>query len=321
MDPQKATDNKAVRNNSKKKILVGDYQLRIVSMMPPAYSIKGLISAETLDWIEELIINAGKEQRIFSSINTSSGSIVQENRVNIPVSLLEKIDPEYTNVFMESFNSKELFRTLWLASKEILAYSIGNNRKKAIKNYYNKKLVLRIRSCLDKRGFYIPPHNDSLDTLITLIMPLMKGGTATSLFVKAPQRLERIKGQPGNVSLVQHADGVFMDVIDEPKTIRMIKKIDQNKYKVAENYYFQSVDLDHGDAIVLVNANSNLWNCNEGMRTFNTKNSFHGIYPPIKEALRPILMIDLLHCDNKQTVNKDENAFLIELGSVEMKCT
>ncbi|WP_155728018.1 FkbM family methyltransferase [Prochlorococcus marinus] len=189
--------------------------------------------------------------------------------------------------------------------KAIKHYSNNNQEifdKHVLKKY--KYLLCRIRHFVDYQGFYINRHHDSPDTLFALVIPLRHGATATSLFSGIPLGLYGLS--PGFNTLQKYlakprekcsfgSKAEWINVKD--KSTALMGLVEKNRLKLSANSKFHCTELElrYGDGVCIPNMQCSLFKKTSfDSLEFALDTSGHGLYPPLRDLFRPVMLVDYL---------------------------
>ncbi len=163
-------------------------------------------------------------------------------------------------------------------------------------------LVCRVRHFVDFQGYYINQHNDSPDTLFTIILPLRYGGTATSLFANIPlgfgqhsPEFRMIKKEVSRGNAIKSSFGDNQSWLDPgiDGCLYRLSSPNDPRLSLDSKVFSSEVSLRHGDAIFIPNLNCVAVNKDGfGSLDYDLTSSGHGLFPPLKDLFRPVMIID-----------------------------
>ena len=194
-------------------------------------------------------------------------------------------------------------------------------RRKFLKNHFESlaptsdHIVCRIRHFVDLKGYSLAHHNDSSDTLMALIAPLIPWSTATSLIsggaydrgYAAFQSADLIER---NTFLANRFFGSFGD----QTYCEYIAKNGTNEFALNEvPCSISRLELSPGEALLL----PNILKCSLLPRRAVDKEMRlkeilgHSVCPPVEEVYRPVLLADFITVPSGDQLASDESAELI----------
>ena len=265
-----------------------------ISTTPPALSIPNFMTA--LECISAFNSISQCVSKPFN-FETHKGfkDYSESNRLSISSKQLIEIDKHYVRYLIDFALDVPTLRLIFKSILPLLGKYLHIKKDRPL--IHGKKVSVRIRHFLDINGFYLARHHDSVDTLFALICPLAASSTTTSLF-----------------SSVSEGPSILMSNRDD-KRFRLGSQFDRNIFyssiPVSDNvfetqksdtgdvasFYIHNPSLQQGDALIIPNINFDFFaKVNPAYK--NAPNTCgHGVFPPISDILRPVLLIDYIASD------------------------
>ena len=295
-----------------------------ISNRPPAFVIKSGLNSSNKRKISNLVINSidtledhSFEAKIKDKTQTKAHISTDKHRLNVSLPL----------IFENSTNYKEYLESLVTdvsLLKQLTKFIVPTMQQHYLVNSSdpfldkNVSIIARARHYVDFRGFYLAKHNDSLDTFVAYLCPLETNATTTSLFVSNPNA-----GNFRSTHEISKLNFIYNSQFAPNRKIATVSDGDPGIVAEYTNsdlriYSHSRINLKQDEAIVLPNIDF------KGFQRKAQDTSYlkqisqevgHGVYPPIQELLRPILLID--YCltsdrleNGKIYPGKDSNALI-----------
>ena len=267
-----------------------------ISSNPPAFILTNGLKPSEKRKISNLVVHSLDESEEFS-FKAHSQNHVSDDRRRLNVSL--------SSVFERSPNYKEYIKSL-ITDKSVL-FNLSKNVLPVLQKYYfvdktrpfldeDSIVIARVRHFLDLRGFYLTRHNDSLDTFLAYICPLEPFASTTSLFLN-----KSTGASIRNKKDIENLDFQYSSQFSPSTKYSFVSN--DNSNLVVE--YRDSSYLEHSSVTpIAINPDESILIPNIAFKGFNRPDSYnshiqdishkmgHGVFPPIQESLRPILLID-----------------------------
>ncbi len=266
-----------------------------ISTSPPALVLPQLLSVGECLEICSSLGQCIEDSNDFG-FSSSSGFNKDENRRAISTEKLLQVDMPYVQQLFRRFSDIEIPRSIIKKSMPILKSYLGLEAKNPF--VPGLKLTVRIRHFLDLQGFYLTCHHDSRDTLFALVCPLTPSSSTTTLFNSAPETNNRAPSDKSLRLESQFRGGHFYETSANVDGIyRVVNGDGDNLYCL----YAHSTYLRHGDTLVIPNLGSEAfarpdWGQNNPLAHFG-----HGVFPPIPDLLRPVLLVDYMVSKQEDT--------------------
>ena len=297
-----------------------------LSRFPASFALKEIWDVSAMSSIghqmAQLAISENAEPEKFDArmrISTGSGL-----RRKVSISLLNNCSKSYLT---ELKNSISGFASSGVMAKIFLKGAAYLYRGEFLKNHLQSftnvtnQIVCRIRHFVDLEGYSLACHNDSDDTLMALIAPLIPWSTTTSLVTSGPYDRSYEKFQSADLindnSFINDArfatfgDRTYCDYI---------ARNGGNQLVLCEiPYSISQLNISAGEALLLPNILSSALLPRRAIdKEMRLKELFgHSVCPPVKEIYRPILIADFLIIPGgKETTSEEPNEFIIPLTTV-----
>ncbi len=300
-------------------------EFAFLSDYPPAFLVKDLLTNKLLELgnlnIEEEIEVKEKKMYFKSQdeviFETEYGAIKSSNRKAIKYDLLNSIANNFHTDIVGLLTSKSLINSLIRNSLLILDKAIYFNKKKPIVNSSNIELISRFRYLMDYKNYYLAPHNDSGDTLLALLLPLSPNNTPTSLFASIPLNLSEYSEANDKPFYKDqfHKEYLIKESTKEGIILNYIKK-EGSPLIVNRTWYAQKTPIEFGDALILPNPSFQLWNCSDHCQEFLSNKTAHGVFPPISEENRPMLLVDYVIKESNEIMSQSEYQYSFNLNYI-----
>jgi hypothetical protein len=233
----------------------------------------------------------------------------EEKRVTVDPHKLRELSPHYFGYLTRLACDREYFRSLFKGVDEGLQSIVGYDTKDRIKaESKDKFLVCRLRHFVDLQGFYLTNHHDSYDTLLAYVHPLAYNSTTTSIFRDAPLNLNHVELDKYDFKYQAqfNSSTMYADMKDRNTVYSKTVKDKNSEIQAMTATQFQ---LSYGEAIVIPNLLCRDLNVENSSLGVTTKISGHGVFPPVTEAYRPVLLIDYMIWDKGKI--KDDAKLII----------
>ncbi len=250
-----------------------------------------------------------------STSNNDKANKYCSARKSISWNELKAIDSNYQYIVSKIFGEDLLKTKLIKSCTDLLHYSIEINNSSPILSPESHSLTCRVRNFIDRKGFYLSPHNDSSETLIAILIPLEENITTTTLFTRPPlNAATRREVKPSNMFACSFKNNRYLIEGPEKDYVQLYRKGSQSNYHYESSWIGLSPKLFLGDALVLPNPLCTSWNANPSLKGLLGKFTSHGVFPPIQDTLRPMLLVDYLITDEKYIHKDNEYDLLINCG-------
>ncbi len=290
------------------------------SKVPPVAIVSDLLSPKQVKQARKLLLNQITDSNNIIEFNVGTPQYqksVKSCRISLNSNQIQASNPEYYEFITNTFTDPKLIKEIILYSN----FSLVNNPKK--RSAYNKEftkpnylLTCRIRHFVDFPGQYLTRHNDSTITLCALIIPVLPFSTSTSIISETesasfsrinPQGFTKYPSHYANYHAINYKKEIYIE--DHGN--------ESNNLKLFRN---KKVQLDEGQAILLVNPECDLFNLDSNSLSIYKNNSGHALFPPITDIARPLILVDYLLRERKVMHNLinniKQNEFLINLGEI-----
>ncbi|QNG30680.1 FkbM family methyltransferase [Synechococcus sp. LTW-R] len=278
----------------------------LISTSPPALVLPRLIHSSDCLKIFTSLGQCIEDSKDFG-FESNSGFNKDENRRAISTEKLLHVDRPYVNQLAQQFSNIEIPRSILKKSMPLLKSYLGIEEKEPF--IPGLKLTVRLRHFLDLQGFYLCGHHDSPDTLLALICPLTPSSTTTSFFNTAPETAARFKSPKSSRFESQFRAGHFYEELPSDDGIyRVVNANGETLYCS----HVHSARLQHGDTLVIPNLRSKAFSKPDANNLDSLNRFAHGVFPPIPDLLRPVLLADYIVSKQK---DKDTYSTLFETRS------
>ena len=270
------------------------FETKVISTTMPALSVPGFMSA--LDCLSAFISISQCVSKPFAfTSGLGHKNKPESTRLSVSMKKLAKIDQNYVKYLISFISDVSFLRLVLESSLPLFKNYLHIDESKPLP--CGKKVTVRVRHFLDIQGFYLTKHHDSPDTLAALICPLSPSATTTSLFTRVPETRESIESDSEKKSFNLQSQFDPKEFYDPSPISNHVFGTQKLGTGINSHFYIQNTNLQHGDALIIPNLNCHL--NSEQIPTFEQAihNFGHGIFPPIPDLIRPVLLIDYLLTD------------------------
>ncbi len=308
--------NRNLISRTKKKD-VDHFSVEIISKLPPAFSCLKILDKNLLKEIKESMIRVIDDDPKEISLTGENDSYCKYSSLKRRAISWKKINSfnvNYKPFLSHFFAQKKFISKLLFSSNEILKDAIDTDQKSTTMLKTGYFLLCRIRLLIDYKGYFLSPHTDSEDTLMALLVPLDIDLTPTALFRRTEQPIKPISTlEKSKLVKCNFIPNRYLFAEDISKTVQDYKKDKHNQLIFDCNWIIRNPKLDLGDALVLPNPICNAWRANKKKQIKTNQFSKHGVFPPIKETVRPMLLVDYLIREKGLSVASNEYDIIINL--------
>ena len=293
-------------------------QIAEISHNPPAFLIHNGLNVPTKRKISNLVLNSLDSSEQFS-FKAHSGDHVSDDRTRLNVSLDSVFDrsPNYEKYISNLITDRSVLSAMIKAVLPSLKkHYFVNKSQPFLQN--TKTIYARARHFVDLRGFYLTRHNDSYDTLLAYICPLEPFATTTSLFLN--------KSTGGSIRYKSQIEKLDLPYSSQFSSLTKYGYASKNNSQLLIEYK-ESAYIDHSvvtpiklkqhESILIPNVAFNGFNRSDDYKPIMKSlcnRMGHGVFPPIQESLRPILLIDYCIADAElqygQVSKTDKNDYV-----------
>ncbi len=268
-------------------------QLSEFSRIPSSAIIKSIFNIQELIRAKENILCCLKTQQNSFKFSSSNDFTQQDSlRIRIDHSQLKAIDSKYIDYISKRFSSIDLARSLFNYSK-ILSNVTDKNQQPLNHKYFNGNylLIARIRHFVDLKGYYLSKHNDALDTIFAMIVPLIPYSTSTSILSPSPSA--ELPKTPSYINIKDLQNSFQQELTSsmQNEEIYYDNKKGTNAKVVCKTH---RIPVKPGEAAMIFNQCSFIYNLHASHADIHRIATGHGVFPPIEDFVRPVLLVDYL---------------------------
>ncbi len=273
----------------------------LASKYHPAFYIRNFLPATLLNELNKVLSNLlNPDTKKFNFPNQLNKD--RKLRICIPWKKIEKEIPGYKQIIKSALISIPNTESLVKKSFSCLSKLINLEKSILIDSSKGYKLACRVRHFIDLKGFYLSPHVDSIDTLFALIMPISTGST-TTLFTELPFTGSIQSNKIEEYFPSQFIENCFIGITEQKNIIQMrIEEASKARnigstyksHRSTKIFYAYQTPMKCGDALIIPNPMCMCLNYENNFKVHLKKTYKHGVFPPIPEANRPILLADFI---------------------------
>ena len=270
------------------------FEPKVISSSPPAFSLPRFMSALECLSVFNSISQCVSKPFSFES-ERGLNNKTESSRLSVSIKELAKINQVYIKYLIRFISDVSNLKLILESSLPLLGRYLNIDQNKPL--IRGKKVSVRVRHFLDTQGFYLAKHHDSFDTLAALICPLTPSATTTSLFTRVPEMLNNVEcGSENRLFNLQSQFNPkeFYDSIPISNCVFEVQKRDTGRKSF---YYIQNTSILQGDALIIPNLDFRFFTAEDVLCQNIIDDCGHGIFPPILDLLRPVLLIDYIATD------------------------
>ena len=270
-------------------------QITKISDNPPCFTINNGLKLSQKRQISNLIVSSIDKTENFTFKSQSADYVVNDQqRLKVSLNEIFIYSPNYKKYLQSLVADLNMLKNL---TKAIVPTLQEQNFADSTRPFLDKNhtIIARARHFVDLRGFYLARHNDSSDTFLAYICPLESFATTTSLFTKKPSAgCFRDKNDVSSLNFnyeSQFTPNTKISFISEGELGMAV----ESNNSTLRAYSVTSINSRLDESIIIPNVNFeglNREKKNSSSARKALKGMGHGVFPPIQETLRPILLID-----------------------------
>ncbi len=264
------------------------------SCVPPVGIVKSIFTNSQLQRIARSIIDVVRTSRPNLSFKVDNSEYIRDEQLRVSVSSdqLKSIDPEYWDFLRSLFFDKFNVGKILSVSRNINSPDARNRfplQKNKLGRITGANVVCRIRHFVDLHGFYLTRHVDSSDTITALVIPLLPYSTSTSVMFPTGRPRYNYCAFKNRGNLLPGSFSNQLEVYMQDKNI-YCERIKGEEY----HYSLKKVPLEPGEGALISNPLSILYDLVDTHRDIYNHTSGHGVFPPMVDLVRPVLLVDYL---------------------------
>ena len=256
------------------------------------------------------------------------GNRSSSSRVLIKNSTINKFSASYLEEAKKNFRSRSLVAAInefsRIASSKIFStgYFNRDHPRFRLNGLESIRMYCRIRHFLDLHGYSLSRHNDSFDTYCALIAPLCPYSTHTSLvggsfFDRDSVNIASTKSE----DRLQDSDfgkHKYFASLKERSYCELYYNDSYKKYVSQTPYSLHESSLKNGEIFVIPNPLWVAYGQSKDPQIEAAKHVWdqfgHGVLPSVVEPYRPILLVDYMLLDHRESTIETDERIMLDLG-------